>query len=162
MSQPSVTSPTPLAQAPALIRLWRVVHPEALDPSIGRRLLVALQALPPPTSHPDWATALDGDAAAMVRVALVILRIDGPERVVGDMAGTGLLVHALGGDPTAPVLLALYLRRLAVLGPDGGRSTCLAAAWRRRRQRGRREPHSPFNGYSGSRPPGPTRCLLDN
>ncbi|ACK86393.1 hypothetical protein [Methylorubrum extorquens] len=161
MSHPPTIIPAPTTQAPALLRLWRVVHPDALDPSIGRRLLVALQALPPPTSCPDWAAALDGDAAAMVRVALVILRVDGPADATADMAATGLLVHALGRDPTAPAVLALYLRRLAALRPDDRRLTCLAAAWARRPRQDQGGTDDPLNGCPEPRAPEPTRSLLE-
>lgn len=112
-----------------LLRLWRVVAPQALGPDTARSLRLILAGIEPPVGRWRWDAVLRGDPAAMARVSIVVLRIGGPAGSCADAVASALLMQALAGDRTAPVILASALRKLARLRPDDAHLSALAARW---------------------------------
>ncbi|AWN42582.1 hypothetical protein [Methylobacterium durans] len=128
-ARPCPSAAAALRRAPPMLRLWRVVPPQALGPATARSLLMVLRVVEPPCSRRRWEAALRGDPAAMARVALTVLRVHGVTGPAADTAASGLLVQALRGDRTAPVILATALRRLARRRPDDRHLAVLADRW---------------------------------
>lgn len=112
-----------------VLRLWRVAPPQSLGTATARSLRAVLRAVEPPCDRRRWAAALRGDRVAMARVALTVLRREGVTGPAVDPVASGLLMLALSGDRTAPVILASALRRLARHQPDETRLADLAARW---------------------------------
>ena len=100
-----------------------------LGTATARSLRAVLRAVEPPCDRRRWAAALRGDRVAMARVALTVLRREGVTGPAVDPVASGLLMLALSGDRTAPVILASALRRLARHQPDETRLADLAARW---------------------------------
>lgn len=107
---------------------WRVLPPEALDPTAQRRLRAALVTAPPLPS-PAWAAACRADPAAAIRVAITALAeaVAVPGRV--DPAMSAVCLCAVRGNPACIDLLVHVLdrraRRRASLD-----ALCLAQTWR--------------------------------
>ena len=116
-------------QGPAILRLWRVVPATGLRPATAEALLATLRTCAPPTRHRSWGEALDGDAAALTRVAVTVLRVCGPESRLTDLVASALLAQALRGEPAAAALLAHALRRLGERRPREPHLARLAASW---------------------------------
>lgn len=115
--------------APPLLRLWRVVAPRALGPATARSLRLVLTGVEPPFGRRRWDAILRGDPAVMARVAITAMHVGGPAGDVADAVASALVMRALAGDRTAPVILAGALRKLARLRPDDAHLPVLAEAW---------------------------------
>lgn len=118
-----------LRRAPPMLRLWRVVPPQSLGPATARSLLMVLRAVEPPCARRRWDAALRGDPVATTRIALTVLRLEGVSGPAADTVASALLLRALCGDRTAPVVLASALRRLARRRPDERHLVDLVARW---------------------------------
>jgi len=74
----------------------------------------------------SWTCAIQGDAAAAIRIALRMMHNHGPTAVVIDIPLTAVLSCAIAGDAAAGVLISEALRRRARFDP---RTMPLSASW---------------------------------
>ncbi|MGU3421813.1 hypothetical protein [Methylobacterium sp. D54C] len=117
-------------QLPDEFTAWRTVHPASVTPGLRNALHESLVGCEPATRHRSWQDALDGDAAAAIRIAMVVSGLCGPSDPVTDVAASMLLLHALHGDAAAAVTLSCMLRTRNVRLPGDARLASLADAWR--------------------------------
>lgn len=108
---------------------WRRIHPAAMIPTFVDALRDVLAACEPPTRHRSWQDALDGDAAAAIRIALIVSGLCGFLDPMTDVAASGLMLHALRGDVAAGATLACLLRNRSARHPGDARIVNLASVW---------------------------------
>jgi hypothetical protein len=128
---------------PALA-VWRRLDRGDIAPATVAEVerAVAGSALLP--HHRLWPRARRGDTAAMVAMAVDVLRRHPPGAAAADLAMSGLLVHAARGDATAALVLAHGLAALARRHPRPGALLDRAARWAPRWPR--RRPKPPARG----------------
>jgi hypothetical protein len=92
------------------LSLWRTLRADQTE----RRDLAAIDDLLSRTAilgRSDWRAAVEGDAAAAIRLAISFFPIDEITPQV-DLAMIALLRRAIGGDAAAAAALSLVLRNL--------------------------------------------------
>jgi hypothetical protein len=125
-----------------LLAAWRTRPPGSVTRREAGRI-AALLAATEILHEPRWRAARNGDAAAAAAVAIDRLRrSDFGSRPV-DAVMSNLLVLAVRGDATAPVILAHALAASARLAPADATLARLAGQWRRRFRPGGAAPRPP-------------------
>jgi hypothetical protein len=102
--------PDVLASAFDALSLWRTLRADQYE----RSDLAAIDDLLRRTAilgRFDWREAVEGDAAAAIRLAISFLPIDEVTSQV-DLAMTALTRHAIGGDAAAAAAVSFILRNL--------------------------------------------------
>ncbi|MBB2961916.1 hypothetical protein [Methylobacterium sp. R2-1] len=111
-----------------VLRLWRVHAAQGPSEEVA---LAVLRALRGTGDGDEWNDVLTLPAAA-VGFAMEVFHDRAIDSVHGDVAMSVLLLHALMGDATAPVVLAHGLAALAHGHPEAGRLMALSDAWAHR------------------------------
>lgn len=116
------------------LTLWRTTHPARITradvDSIARRL-AATEIL----HERRWRRARAGDAAAAAAIAIDHLRGLREGNALSDLVLGNLVVLAVRGDATAPVILSHALSTLGRIDPTDSRLPRLAASWIHRSSR---------------------------
>ena len=113
------------------LAVWRTMEPERISDSQIARLAKRISAIEI-LHERRWAAARNGDAAAAVAIAVDHLhRRTGPTQLADVILGN-LVLLAVRGDATAPLIIGHALRALGRQDPANANLPRLAQLWSRR------------------------------
>lgn len=113
--------------APVPLSAWRRLPPASLRRHEAelRRTLDRVAVL----GEPRWRLALDGDGAAAAALGIEAIRGPGLGRPRADLVMGAVALRGLAGDPTAALVVAHGLARLARRRRASARLLDLSRAW---------------------------------
>ena len=110
------------------LAIWRTVPRARIGPAHIAVLSTVLSEVAI-LHEPRWRAATEGDPAASAAIAIEHLRMRSVDTPLADLAMSNLVVMAMMGDATAPVVLRHALLAIARSDPFDRTAALIAAGW---------------------------------